>query len=190
MTLWRRIAHDLRTGESLDAFVTAAVAIVLVILNLIGQLPQERLAGLTLAVLALLAIGTLVTRAKLESANNRTPTAPSAPYLHTDFPPSYVADLGGSGDVRLVGISLRRMLPSHHHAIIHRLKAGNAVQVLLVDPTSEAAALAEKRTGVPGSADGQMLGIHNSLALLRNISREVGGDLEVRSTARVGRGGE
>jgi hypothetical protein len=65
--MWRRLLHDLRHGENIDAYVTVVAAVALSALNILNILPARSLSGVILGVLALLAIGTLVTRARLEA---------------------------------------------------------------------------------------------------------------------------
>ena len=67
VSLLRRVLDDLRRGENIDAYVTVLAAVALSVLNIAGVLPASRLSGVILGVLALLAVGTLVTRARLEA---------------------------------------------------------------------------------------------------------------------------
>ena len=71
----RYVAGQLRQGKNLDAYVPIVASIVFAVLDLVGAVSVDKVLGQLLAVLALLAIGTLVTRAKLEAVKGR-PTSP------------------------------------------------------------------------------------------------------------------
>jgi hypothetical protein len=77
VSLLRRILDDLRRGENIDAYVTVFAAVVLSVLNIVNILPPGSLSGVILGVLALLAIGTLVTRAAGGDGGWRGPGAPA-----------------------------------------------------------------------------------------------------------------
>ena len=62
----KRIWNDVRSGENLDVYLTITVALVLSILNILGVTLSDKLPAITLAVLALLAIASLVSRHRIE----------------------------------------------------------------------------------------------------------------------------
>jgi hypothetical protein len=179
--LLRRILDDVQRGENIDAYVTVVAAIVLSVLNLLDVLPASSLSGVILGVLALLAIGTLVTRSRLEVISggiNRTrlPTFPDT------YPSGYQAALDGEGDLYLQGVSLNRTITGAVHALERRLRLGHRVQVLLVVPESEAARLAEDRLGLRPDYERRKFQTESSLRHLADLAARVGGRLEVRLT--------
>ncbi len=109
MSLLRRIMEDLRRGENIDAYVTVIAAIVLSVLNVLDVLPAGSLSGVILGVLALLAIGTLVTRTRLEAMSDGADHT-HLPRFPDTYGPGYQAALDGEGDLYLQGVSLTRTI--------------------------------------------------------------------------------
>jgi len=178
VNLPRRIVADVRHGENIDVYMTIVVALTIAVLNLVGVVPASSLTSLVLAVLGLLAIGGLTTRARLDQL--RDAVALSGP-MRIEFPASYLADLAKPGDLWVVGVARRGFINANFHQLADRLRAGHEVRVLLVRPGSAGAQLAEDRwpTKLPGVMDKS---IGASLELLGGLQASVGGRLEVRLT--------
>ena len=178
MNLPRRIAADVRHGENIDVYVTIVVALTVAVLNVIGVVPSSSLTSLVLAVLGLLAIGGLTTRARLDQL--REAVAQSGP-MRTEFPASYPADLAKPGDLWVVGVARRGFINDYFHELADRLRAGHEVRILLVRPGSAGAQLAEDRwpAKLPGVMDKS---IDASLEILGGLQASAGGRLEVRLT--------
>ena len=177
----RRVLSELRRGENLDTYATIAVAVVLAVLNLVGAVPSSKLSGVLLAVLALLAVGTLATRAKLDVLASQRQDGTSPPLL-TEFPASYESHLAGPGDIYLAGISLTTVIPEHLHNLESRLRAGAQVRVLLVNPGTPAAELAERRMAIPPDSGRRDLQINGTLTHLRWLADTTHGHLDIRLT--------
>jgi hypothetical protein len=170
----------MRHGENIDAYVTVVAAIVLSVLNITNVLPATSLSGVILAVLALLAIGMLVTRARLEAmAKGGKPGLPPFPVR---WGPEYQAALDGDGDLYLQGVSLTTTILETIHALERRLRLGNSVRVLLIRPDSAAARLAEDRLGIPPDHERRKYHTQSTMAHLARLARDVGTRLEVRLT--------
>jgi hypothetical protein len=127
LLLVRRILADLRSGENIDTYVTIAVALGLAVLNLVSAVPADKLSGVLLAVLGLLAVGVLATRVKLETLVRETRS--STPTLLKQYPAAYEAALTGAGDVYLGGVSLTGIIPAYLHHFEARLRTGATVRV-------------------------------------------------------------
>lgn len=177
----KRVAADLRAGENLDAYVTIVVAVTLAVLNLLGVVPTSKLSGVLLAVLALIATGTLTTRARLD-ALARSSASPNSPPLLQRFPDSYQEDLAAGGDLYLGGVSLTSLFPGRVHDLDRRLRAGERVRVLLVKPGTPAVDLAERRMAIPPDHERRENQIKATLGHLRWLLDTAGGRLEVRFT--------
>ncbi|WOX11457.1 hypothetical protein [Streptomyces sp. N50] len=176
-----RAGHQIRRGENLDAYLTITVSIVLAVLNLAGIVSTEKVLGALLAVLALLATGTLVTRTKLDAMAAAGESAKS-PVLITTFPPSHDEDLQGDGDLYLAGVSLTNAVPSILHALERRLRAGSLVRILVIQPSSPAEQLAENRLGIQADHARRTGQTRGTLTHLERLHTSVPGRLEVRVT--------
>jgi hypothetical protein len=181
MSWIRRAGHEIRRGENLDAYLTITVSIALAVLNLAGIVSTEKVLGALLAVLALLATGTLVTRARLDALAGARESARS-PVLLTTFPPSHEEDLQGDGDLYLGGVSLTSTVPSILHALERRLRFGSVVRILVVQPASPAEELAENRLGIQADHARRTAQTRGTLTHLERLHASVGGRLEVRVT--------
>jgi len=176
----RRIAKEIRHGENIDAYLTIVVALVIATLNLLGVFPATGLTSLVLAVLGLLAIGTLATRARLDELREVITSGGAGPGQRP-FPSSHQEDLTSDGDLWIYGVSRTGVLRQHYHHIADRLRAGKELRVLLVKPDSPAAELAEKR--IPIAATGVINDrIRSSLELLRALQRDTGKPVPVKLT--------
>ena len=95
------MAADLRRGENIDVYVTIVVALVVAVLNLVGLFPASGLTSLVLAVLGLLAISGLTTRARLDQLRDVVVQGGPGP-AQAAFPASYQEDLTKPGDIWLI----------------------------------------------------------------------------------------
>lgn len=179
MKLLRRIAAEVRRGENIDAYLTIVAAVVIAVLNLAGVFPAAGLTSLVLAVLALLAVGTLATRAKLEELHTAVVEGGASP--QRTLPPSYATDLAAVNDVWITGVSRATLIRANLLNLANRLRAGRSVRVLLVRPGSPAADLADRRMpfAVAGGMESEIASALNALTALH---RDCGGDLQVRLT--------
>jgi hypothetical protein len=181
VSLLRRVLDDLRRGENIDAYVTVLAAVALSVLNIAGVLPASSLSGVILGVLALLAVGTLVTRARLEAMASGADRA-RLPEFPVRYGPDYQAAVDTDGDLWLQGVSLTRTITGSVFALERRLRLGHVVRVLLIQPDSRAAQLAEDRLGVPADYQRRRFQTESSLGHLANLAEQAGGRLEVRLT--------
>jgi len=181
MSLPRRILGDLRRGENVDAYATAAVAVVLVILSLVGVIPDSKLAGVTLAVLPLLAVTLLVTRARVEAIRAAGIRADEN-VITTERPSSLEDDLESSRDLMLCGVALVQQIARHHDSIIQKLRAGGSVRVLLIKPGSAGARLTADQSAQETVNYSQARAINSTIAVLKTTAKMTQGKLELRLT--------
>jgi hypothetical protein len=81
MTVAARVRRDLKKRRNLDAYLTIGAAVVVSALSYVEVIPPAKAASVTLAVLAVLALNSLVTRALLEESRNGADGKHSRPGL-------------------------------------------------------------------------------------------------------------
>jgi hypothetical protein len=174
----QRLRTELRSGENLDMYLAVAGAIILGGLNLTGVIDSNHISGAILALLGLLAIGHLTTRARLENLRDAMSHVNTSQYL-LSFPPSYAEDLKAVGDIWLFGVTRRATINDFYHQLGERLRAGKRVRVLLVAPGSPAAQLAARRIRRSFNIDRS---IGESIDLIKELHSEGPDFLELRLT--------
>lgn len=156
MVFLQRVWSDIRRGENIDVYVTAALAVTLAILNVTGSADSKWIGPLTLTVLALLSVAILGSRHRVEQvhqdmlqASNKMLTTAQA----------LVEQNGGGIDadrffwkervaldkyfsqartIYVSGITLNRTLRDYSAIFERRLKAGARIQFIIIDPDSSA----------------------------------------------------
>ena len=102
----KRAIEDIRRGENIDLYVTVLFAFVLVVLNVFGFADAHLLASTTLATLALLAVGLLVNRRRMEALADAHRTSDAV--IFSEEWPDLRPEFERSEDIYLVGINLSR----------------------------------------------------------------------------------
>jgi hypothetical protein len=167
MQMLRRVWEDVRRGDNIDLYLTAGVAIVLTLLNVLGFAPQSLVASMTLAVLGLLAISSLVNRRKIDTMLAREGM------FAENFPANWIERLEDSSELWIFGTNLGRTITSYFSLFERKLKRGDTIKVLLVDPNGMAMKLAAERRV-------QSTYVDENLALIRN---SIKGFCELRDMA-------
>lgn len=183
MKTLRRIWDDVQKGENVDQYLTIVVALVLVALTLIGLPIQNYLEPITLAVLALLAIGSLGNRYKLEEVLDQG-YLPVDRFFRTQFPESYSQDLTTASEIWIVGISLRRTIQGSFEILESRLRSGAKLRALLIDPNSSAVELAVARNYADRSVEPKRTEIAYGLKLLCALRELAPNHVEIRAIKR------
>ena len=133
MKVIQRVASDIRQGENLDLYVTIPAAIVISILNLVGILPANLIAPITLLVLGFITITLLGTGYRVERlAEKLTPSVDSI-FLEK-FPPDLDEDVIASPDVWFVGVTLSKPAKDLYSIIEEKLRKGHSIKVLITHP--------------------------------------------------------
>jgi hypothetical protein len=180
VTRIQKLARRARLSENADVYLTAVVAVVLVLLDLTNLVPGQQIASVTLAVLALMSVNMLMARIKLGNFMDEH-SDQQVPVTLDGFPPSYEHDWHGGGNLLLYGTSLLETILRYQQWIAERLSAGCTVRVLLMTPGSEAVVLASERCYLRTNHHDDAA-LQNVLALLRRFREETGGDLDIRFT--------
>jgi len=129
----QRIWGDVQQGENIDLYITVFLAILLVLLNLLGIVPDTLLTPLTLAVLGLLALAMVGNRYQFEDLVRRV-TQNSTTLFQAEVAATFESDLQNATEIWLTGVSLNRTVKSHYGLLEKLLRQGVQIRVLLVDP--------------------------------------------------------
>jgi len=144
MKFLSRIWIDVRRGENVELYITALIAIGLVILNLFGIVPQTFIEPLILTVLALLAISNLGNRYQMEEVKAKLSQSTETFFLEK-YPPTLERDIERASELWLVSVSLTFVTRAYYSRIEQILKKGSIVRILLVHPEGPAVEMAESR---------------------------------------------
>ena len=176
----KRIWDDIRQGENIDLYLTVGIAIVLALLNALGFAPQSLIAPMTLAVLGLLAISSIVNRHKLEMTLKKMIPAQEGQFLD-DFPADWTERLETSSELWILGVNLGRTITSYFSLFERKLKRGDTIKVLLVDPNGVAMKLSAKRRVQSSYEDENLALIRNSLKGFCELRDMVPDKMEIKT---------
>jgi len=145
----KRLGEDLRRGENLELYVTVVIALVLAVLNVLGIASPDLLASATLATLALLAVGLLVNRRRMEALVQAH--GPGNAILFSEEWPDLRPEFERAREIYLVGINLVRTTMNNYVLFEHKLNQGCHLRVLLMDPDGDSMNLVHSRTYAPST---------------------------------------
>jgi len=186
MRLPRRIRGDLAAGENLELYTTVLLALVLAALGVFDVVGDKTLVAASLATLALLATGTLVSRRRVEdlSALVRAQRVGevSADDFFTKDKPDLREEVRTARDVRILGVTLSRTIRNIIDELQRGVADGLVIKVALIDPKTDAPAQAAARSTIsdqPGVFDNRL---RPTVDLLIELARTPGaaGRVEVR----------
>lgn len=180
MRIFRRVWKDIQQGENIDLYVTVALAIILAILNLVGLAPSVLLNSITLAVLALITIAILGNRHRLEVIIERTSLATDRIPLE-EFPPEFVLELENAKEVWLTGIHQSAVITAYYSLFERKLKRGDKLRVLVVDPNGAACKMAAMRFPGRVSENQERIRILSTLESLCELKKIAPSNLEIRT---------
>lgn len=180
MTSLGRILDDFKQRRNLDVYLTIVAAVVVSVLSYFDVVPGPKVAGLILAVLAVLAFNALTTRVAIADAVERI--GGGGHHFHADFPAEVRPRREASDDIYLIGVDLNRTIETSYGAFERALRRGGRIRILLTDPDADDVAVdARCQISRPAVADLRRR-IWSSLRDLTSLKSSVGGDLEVRTT--------
>lgn len=181
MEMLQRIWEDIRRGENIDLYVTVTVAIALAALNIAGIAPQAWIAPLNLAVLALLAVATLGNRHRFEGILKQM-TRNTGSVLLRNFPAdTCYRNVKESKELWLVGISLSSTLEALYPLFESKLRRGDSIRVLVVNPDGAACAMAAMRNYARTDVERQRAEIRATLKDLCELQKVAPDRLEIRT---------
>lgn len=134
---FQRIWKEVRSGENLDAYLTIVVALVLSALNILGVTLSQQLPAITLAVLALLAIASLVSRHRVEDLTNNL--ASMREIFVTEFDLQTLKnELALADEIWLFGASLDDVVKDYYSMFEKKLKDRKTIRAMVIDPDAPA----------------------------------------------------
>ena len=179
MKILRHFWEDIRQGENIDLYTTVSIAILLAALNLVGIAPETWIAPINLAVLALLAISVLGNRYRLETILQKMNQSAEG-FLLKEYPDRYVSDLNNSKELWLVGMNLSHTVAGNYDTFKDKLRRGDVIKVLIVDPDSIANKFASFRSHRPVDEIEHRQSIMSTLHHLCTLKDEAPDRLEIR----------
>lgn len=144
MKFLQKVWNDIRQGENIDLYLTVLAAIGLSALNILGIAPNIWVAPLTLAVLGLLAIATLGNRYRTEEVLEKLTQRPNSVFIE-EYPPTLKRDIESSTSLILVGVTLGRTVKTYYSEFERKLRKGDSIKILLVNPNGTAIEMADSR---------------------------------------------
>jgi hypothetical protein len=180
MEFLKRIVSDIRKGENIDLYFFAFAALTLAALNGLGLAPKTLVESVTLALLGLLAAYSLGIRDRLNGINEKLSGTKN---LLCDEFPSNLKDtvIVGSKELFIVGITLNRTITTFYSQLEQKLRDGQKIKILLVEPNSEATQLIPKRVYRPISDQRLSDKILDTMALICSLHSLAPGSLEVKT---------
>ena len=172
--------EDIRRGENIDLYVTVVVAIALAALNIAGVAPPNWIAPLNLAVLALLAVATLGNRHRLEGILKQI-TQSTESVLLEKFPADTYNNVEQSKELWLVGVTLSSTLEALYPLFERKLRRGDSLKVLVVDPEGAACAMAAMRHYARTGVERLRAEIRTTLTDLCELRKTAPDKLEIRT---------
>jgi hypothetical protein len=176
----QRVWGDIRRGENIDLYVTVTVAIALAALNIAGVAPPTWIAPLNLAVLALLAIATLGNRHRLEGILKQI-TQSTESVLLENFPADTYRNVEQSKELWLVGVTLSSTLEALYPLFESKLRRGDSIRVLVVNPDGAACAMAAMRHYARTDVERLRAEIRTTLTDLCELQKVAPDRLEIRT---------
>lgn len=180
MEVIKRFLADIRRGENLDLYFFVIAALSLAILNGIGQAPSKLIESVTLALLGLLSAYSLGVRERLTDINDRLTGANTLLYDEIPFQ-AKEAVISEAKEIIVIGITLNRFVVTFYSHLEEKVRSGQKVKVLLVEPNSEAIRLIPQRVYRPTSEKLLSRKIMDSIELLHSLKTAAPDLVEVRT---------
>jgi hypothetical protein len=180
MEVLKRIISDIRKGENIDLYLFAFAALTLAILNGLGLASKTLIESVTLALLGLLAAYSLGIRDRLSGINDKLSGTKNL--LCDELPPNLKDTvIVGSKELFIVGITLNRTIITFYSQLEQKLKDGQKIKILVVEPNSEATKLIPQRVYRPTS-DQRLSGkVLDTLTLICSLHSLAPDRLEIRT---------
>jgi len=133
-----KVFQDIREGQNLEIYLTLAVALALLILDVFGIVSAEAVAAGTLATLALLAFSTLTHRDQMarltQVAEQAISGQPSADTFFWRRKLISESDFEEASFIGVAGITLSKTIAEYQHVFKTRPVSGAHIRVVTIDP--------------------------------------------------------
>lgn len=137
MQILRNIRKDILTGENIEIYLIVALAIGLVILDVLGLAKQEWIFSIIMSVLAIVAISLLGNRRRIEKVAGLINQSPSTVFIR-QYPDTVSKDFSEANELWLIGVNLASTSHLYFELFRENLRQGKTIKVLLVDPNGVA----------------------------------------------------
>ena len=145
----RKLVQDLTQGRNLEVYLTLVVALVLLLLDVLGIVSDEAIAAGILATLALLALSVFNNRESVDASRAEIVELKQIlerqirgrASVHEFFIAGRLdlaAELESADTIYLAGVTLNRTVRDYLGIIDRRLQVGAEIQILIIDPESDA----------------------------------------------------
>lgn len=145
----RKLGRDLSNGRNLEVYLTFAVALILLLLDVLGAVSDQIIAAGILATLALLALSTLGSRESVEASRaeifalstkleRQLSGRASAHEFFVREPLNLTPEFEIADKIYLAGVTLNRTVRNYLGVLDRRLAVGSSVEILIIDPEGDA----------------------------------------------------
>lgn len=135
----QRIWDDILHGENIDIYITVLISLFISVSSLLN-LPYvkiETLPGITLGILALIAVSSLVGRFKVEDLSSKISPSINSIFVN-EFPQNFRDDFSSANEVWLSGASLSNIISDHYSLFERKLKQGRfSIRILVMNPNND-----------------------------------------------------
>lgn len=175
-----KIWRQLKSGENLDLYFTLFCAIALVILNIIGLVPEKYLTPIILTVLTVILAGLLGIRLRLERISTQI-EIPDSYNVNLDFPKSLETDLKKATELWFCGIHLDLTVELYYSLFEEKAKKGTKIHFLLVEPKDHICQMLSLRYEGKISADDEKARIIRSLNRLSEFKKKYPNSIVIKT---------
>lgn len=145
----QRVWDDILHGENVDVYITVVISLFISISSLLNlsYIKLETIPGITLGVLALIAVSSLVGRFKVEDLSSKISPSINSIFVN-EFSSNLKDDFASANEVWLAGASLSDIISDNYSLFERKLKQGHfLIRVLVMNPNNDnVLALSELRS--------------------------------------------
>lgn len=145
----RKLVQDLTQGRNLEVYLTLVVALILLLLDVLGIASDQAIAAGILATLALLALSVFNNRESVDASRaelvelkqlleRQLSGRASAHEFFIAGRLNLASELESADTIYFAGVTLNRTVRDYLGIIDRRLQVGSKVQILIIDPESDA----------------------------------------------------
>lgn len=175
-----KIVEDLRFGKNIENYIIIVMVFIIIVLDTFNLGNDSWIANVTLAILALIALGRITDANRLDKIDKKISQVNQAKFLQ-EFPEELVDDMRYTTDLWIVGITLSRTINTHYSLFKRKLDEGASIKILLVEPASAAtqiAAFRDRRGRQQSSYDKAVRSTLNDFCRLKASTQ---GKLEIKT---------
>lgn len=180
MKLINQIFSDIKRGANIDLYLTIPAAILVGFLNIIGVLPADLVAPLTLVVLGLVTITILGSRYQVEQLSRKMKPSPQSVFKEK-FPQTLEEDMRKASELWFVGMLQAKHARDFYHLIEEKLRKGHSIRILTVYPDPEIVKFTEMRVYGVASVKAACSNIEIGLEAFCKLKQIAPSNFEIRT---------